>query len=1048
MHIKSRLWAILLLVLPTGFSSATSEDVPYSLPVVTPTTAHSPPLAPDAPYTPTVLSVIRQLLPGERPTDVQIRAATSLLVSQMVDSGTCHSLASTTSAMKTTPLIAPLCFTDGLGINIFRGPNVNRTTGMPSLLALASTFDLQLANAMGQVEGREGRNLMATGLLGPQADTDIYINWARGLHTPGEDPWLNGMLTAAQVDGIQGQGLMSQVKHFAGYNGHADNGLSVVQDQALHESLLLPYELALEKSTPASIMCSYALVQDPAQALPKRTYVVSAASPSLVAKIETAPLTDARYACENPLLLTYILRDQWKFKGFVGSDYGAVHSTQSILAGLDHEDPTDLFLGISNPQQDSSKTVGILPGIEGSGCPQTGCALAEAVVNGTVPIDVLRQSLARILYQEERFGLLGCDEAVGACQNPGGINGDRSGTAPLLGGPASGAPVLGTRNGDAAIAEKIAEEGAVLLKNNSATLPITQDELRAGIAVSGGGAEYLIANPTNEGAAGFAERNAISPLQQLKLLSGQPAAFTYTPANGATGQSPACNVLSPEPRHTAICGLKLMVGKSPQTMTAAGMDRTLNHTKLAAGGQLSGRRFYHWVGWLNVPEPDTYVFRLQTSQSISQERLALRVDGETETLSDAASFYNGQYYGTKSVETGTTNPGFTEPGLRNRQCHVSGKDTPLGMFVDMPVNAAPIADPNQHTNSSPLAEPTVASCAREPTVGWHPIEITLDASTSQEPVSLRFALSRKHGDIRAAAAAARGKSVAVVFANDQGRRTVNPFPSAHGYEVSSLNDDQIELIEAVAAANANTIVVLNVGTPVIVKSWANNTRVKSILNAWLSGQEGGTAISRILLGQAYPSGHTTMTWPLNGADTLVSYDQPAPLYPEDSLGVHPERLNGGAHGSTIGSQGIFSGYRYYDKLAIPVQYPFGFGLTYTSFAFSNLKTSTARDGDLEVEFDLKNVGTVDGVQIAQVYVGAGPAVRGVQQAIRSLRGFARTGLKAGESRHISIGVDRRSFQYWNEHEQTWTTLAGPRTIWVGDANALDHLPLSGTIIIR
>ena len=94
-------------------------------------------------------------------------------------------------------------------------------------------------------------------------------------------------------------------------------------------------------------------------------------------------------------------------------------------------------------------------------------------MNGTMPLAVFNQSLARILYQEQRFGLLGCDQTPVAamCTNPGGIGSDRTGTAPLPTGPTSGTPVLGTKNGDAAIVEKYSEEGATLLKNNGSGLP-------------------------------------------------------------------------------------------------------------------------------------------------------------------------------------------------------------------------------------------------------------------------------------------------------------------------------------------------------------------------------------------------------------------------------------------------------------------------------------------------------------------------------------------------------------------------------------------------
>jgi len=215
-----------------------NQSVPYSLPVVLPGAKASPPQDPAAPYTPTVVSLIRQLEPHSPPTLSELKNAARLLSTQggtyahpEGSNPTCHNLANVNVGVATTPRVMPLCFSDGLGINVDSGPNVGRTTGLPSMLMLASSFDLQLANAMGQVEGLEGRSLMVTGLLGPQADTDVFINWGRGHHTPGEDPFLNGVISAAQINGIQGQGLMSQVKHYAAYYGAGGN-FTDIQDQA------------------------------------------------------------------------------------------------------------------------------------------------------------------------------------------------------------------------------------------------------------------------------------------------------------------------------------------------------------------------------------------------------------------------------------------------------------------------------------------------------------------------------------------------------------------------------------------------------------------------------------------------------------------------------------------------------------------------------------------------------------------------------------------------------------------------------------------------
>ena len=1054
----------LLLIHPdTGAaqnSSAVNAAVPYSMPVVLPAPKQSPVEDPAAPYTATVVSLIRQLEQHSPPTLAELTNASALLSTHggtyahpEGSNSTCHNLANVNVKTATTPRIMPLCFSDGLGLNVDSGPNIGKTTGLPSMLMLASSFDRELANAMGQVEGREGRNLMVTGLLGPQADTDVFINWQRGHHTSGEDPFLNGIISAAQINGIQGQGLMSQVKHYTVYNG-SGGAFTDVQDQALHEMLLPPYEIALKEGGASSIMCSYQRFRDASPYLNKNVDTLTQPSPFSGASTKTWPLNEVHFACENPLLLTYVLRNLWDARVFVASDYGAVHSSHGFLQGDDREDPSETYLSGTNPEGiEGGSNLGVdstgstcadatgnsiscgeagavhVAGIPGSGCPATGCSVANAVANGTIPLSVFNQALARVLYQEERFGFLGCDNTNASCSNPGGMGPDRSGLAPLLEGKTTGIPELGTKNGDAAITERVAEEGAVLLKNDSQTLPITDHDLKGGIAVSGAGAEYLVANPNNEGAAGFPDRDATNPLQQLQALSGVKAAFTYTPANSPTGQPVPCSVLSSSPSSSAppalvpgsTCGAQSGLQRSSSTpgenLVNDRIDKKVDYSFVSSDGQLAGGKIYHWDGWIYVPAADTYVFRIQHSPAVPDANVSFTLDNSRKTLVDSASFYQGQYYGNMSVVVSPTNAGYVESGLRNRQCAV----------------------PHPRTSRTPHL---IVSCSESPSIGWHKVSLTLNATVlpANSDVSFRFAISRTNGDIADAAAAAEGKALALIFVDDQARNVVPNTPN-----LSSLNPNQLQLIKAVSAANPNTVVVLNTGTPVIVKEWINNPNVKAVLNMWQAGQEGGTATARLLLGEANPSGHVTVTWPKDNADTIHSYNQPRGLYPGDTAGTHPERLNGIGEKPAIESQGIYSGYRYYDQLGLPVQFPFGYGLSYSTFKFSALKLKANENGTVTVSFDVKNTGRVAGAAVAQVYVGDGPVIDGVQQAARSLRGFERVYLEPGETKQSTIKLDQRSFQYWSESGQQWITNYGRRTIFVGEADALALLPLSASV---
>ena len=183
----------------------------------------------------------------------------------------------------------------------------------------------------------------------------------------------------------------------------------------------------------------------------------------------------------------------------------------------------------------------------------------------------------------------------------------------------------------------------------------------------------------------------------------------------------------------------------------------------------------------------------------------------------------------------------------------------------------------------------------------------------------------------------------------------------------SLTAANTQLVQAVAAANPNTVVVLNTTNPVLMP-WVGS--VKSVLEMWFSSEEGGTSTARLLLGQADPSGHTDITWPANATDTIWGYNETVPLYPGDTTGAHLERLNNGPNGATDETEGIFNGYRFFDKEGITPLYPFGWGLSYTHFNYSNLNVNRAADGGLDVSFRVKNTGPVTGAAVPQVYLGA------------------------------------------------------------------------------
>jgi len=261
----------------------------------------------------------------------------------------------------------------------------------------------------------------------------------------------------------------------------------------------------------------------------------------------------------------------------------------------------------------------------------------------------------------------------------------------------------------------------------------------------------------------------------------------------------------------------------------------------------------------------------------------------------------------------------------------------------------------------------------------------------------------REAKIKEAADAARGARAAVVFAYDEG---------SEGRDRASvaLPGVQDALIQAVAAANPRTVIVLNNGAP-ITMPWAND--VAAILQMWYPGQEGADATSAILAGDAAPGGRLPVTFPRRLEDTPTNA---------------PERYPGvDGHGAY--SEGIFVGYRWYDHENIDPLYPFGHGLSYTTFTYSDIGAKAAGDG-YDVSFTIRNAGTREGVEVPQVYVGPPPAPP-VPMAVRSLAGFERVVLAPGASRRVTIHVGARALSYWSVTSHRWELATGPRTIFVG-----------------
>ena len=229
-----------------------------------------------------------------------------------------------------------------------------------------------------------------------------------------------------------------------------------------------------------------------------------------------------------------------------------------------------------------------------------------------------------------------------------------------------------------------------------------------------------------------------------------------------------------------------------------------------------------------------------------------------------------------------------------------------------------------------------------------------------------------------------------------------------------LPDGQDDLVNGVAEKNPKTIVVINSGGNVDMHRWLE--KVPVLLHAWYPGQEGGNALAKILFGDVNPSAKLPVTFEANLNDN-PAFDS----YPSDDGGesVHYD-------------EGVFVGYRGYDHLRIDPLFPFGFGLSYTQFEYSNLRIEQGDRTDpcnVKVSFEIRNRGDRVGAEVAQLYVGAAQPT--VERPVRELKGFAKVFLLPGESKQTTLSLDRRSFAYFDSRTGQWRTDPGKYEISVG-----------------
>jgi beta-glucosidase len=709
------------------------------------------------------------------------------------------------------------------------------------------------------------------------------------------------------------------------------------------------------------------------------------------------------YGCANSHTLQDILKGQLGFTGFVTSDWGATHHQTDLMHGLDMEQPGSAA-GTSN-----FSTAGLTAALQNgtAAVPATNDFPAEPAFTAAQWKAQLDDAVFRILTEMNNIGLL---------------EGTQFGTHHTDGTPyIPPRPDLDAlKPASFAAAQSIAEKSATLLKNDGAELPLSRGDNAVVMGptaiapyIDGGGSSHVTPYDPAQG--------------PYDALLAKGAHVSYVPGYDLDGVlTPSSALLAPDPAEgypnwtlnagdAAFAGqhgllrqqiTTAAVASGAQPVTQAGgaadqLDSTVDATLPASTG-------WRWSGTLTAPAAGAWQLKVFVS---GQANSQLFVDG----LATAQRRVNIGAY--------PAAPGSSYAGLsQTAKSHDPGAETL-----------------QQATYSVTLTAGQKLHLDLRAVMGANGGRVRLQWVPPDDQAA----------SIASAVSAARAAGKAVIFAYDEGTEGTDRGGSnqAAGMTLPGYQD---ALISAVAAAQPNTIVVLNTGDPVLMP-WASS--VKAILEMWYPGQMGGPATANVLLGTTDPGGKLPETFP-SDATHFPTYDPGCtdtsatgncPLYP----GVEQPGFLSGLHGyrqttelDAGSGNGIFQGYRWYDEHGVTPGFAFGHGLSYTTFAFSGLSVTPHDDGTVDVGFDVKNTGSVAGDEVPQVYVSSGPALAGVQQAVKSLRGFTRVSLAAGETKHVAMTLARRSFEYWNSGAQAWTVNPGPRTIWVGDAS--DHLLLGST----
>ena len=879
------------------------------------------------------------------------------------------------------------------------------TTLPPSEPAASASWDRAIMYKYGVSYGRDNKLASANVQLGSQLDVIRSPHFSRSRDTLSEDPYHGAQMAVQFVKGMQDNNVMATLKHVCGYNFNTGTGRDVrVDEQTFHENWMAAPRASIVQGGAAAVMSSYNRINLPFLS-------------TWTGDPNAAPNSQAMYplgdqACWNAFLLKDVLRDMYDYQGIVMNDWGA--ATQ--------------FSGFSGNTLET-----------GTISRNTQAAFEQAIARGEGTLDDVKMNAYYNLKAMGKIGYLGLVKlAPNGVATRGTIEGGYNTIElehPL------GADRYTALLADEALNLEVETNGAVLLKNENNALPLKDAEGKK-VAVIGLSGQYALTSHYSEASAGWVQAK-YSPLEKIADAMPKSEVKGYIGVNDIVGEPIPADLLWAEierpvqPEYSGDYdgvshGVNLTVGDAATSSAALAnpVNKVLPDFKVLTGtnnykngpdgnGIVKGKAG-RAVSYFKAPDDGIYGFKILNigGTAFGNSRVSLLGDDMA-----VESFTNIGFTAAPNFGRGTNIPagsGYgTSSDVATREgMNIAASFTPVTLIKDR----------------------------------WYMIETgmwtTLNAKDAQ--FQINWLPGNNTDASRAAAVAAAGvPGTDVLFfahnRNNGGNPTaaLNELPAA---QVALLAD-----VSAAAHAAGNKVIMVANVALYCPMPWIN--QVDAILWMWLGGDMIGEATAKLLTGDVNPSGKTIITFPTDGAQSQYGTN-----YVGGNI-AYPGTYN-------VYFEGIYGGYKWYDlKNPNGVLFPFGYGLSYTTFAYSDLKvekTEGVKYG-YTVSVKVKNTGAVAGAEAVQVYLSAPKGyeypeignwiIEDVQIAKKALVQFDKVYLNAGEEKTVVMDVNWEQLMYWDVNAALrrqpdgtrgkWQPVVGERTFMVGGSSA--NLPLSATV---